>query len=99
MPDSVEMLFADNVTQVQVTGGIVRLLLGTNKPRLGDDDNTPPEVVNDQCLIMPIEGFLRTLQIFQQAVDSLEKRGVLKRGAQDPQSQEDIPQVSIGNGD
>ena len=93
MSDSVEMLFADNVAQVQVTGGLVRLLLGTNKPRLGDDD-APPEVVTNQCLIMPIEGFLRTLQIFQQAVDGLEKRGVLKRGAAD-----DGPQVSIGNGD
>ncbi len=98
MSDSVEMLFADNVAQVQVTGGIVRLLLGTNKPRLGDED-APPEVVTNQCLVMPIEGFLRTLQIFQQAVDGLEKRGVLKRGAQDPQAQVDVPQVSIGNGD
>ena len=93
MSDSVEMLFADNVAQVQVTGGIVRLLLSTNKPRLGDDE-AAPEVVTNQCLLMPIEGFLRTLQIFQQAVDGLEKRGVLKRGAAG-----EAPQVNIGNGD
>lgn len=95
MSESVEMLFADNVAQVQVTGGIVRLLLGTNKPSMGDDD-APTEVMTNQCLIMPIEGFLRTLQIFQQAVDGLEKRGVLKRNPQEETAQ---PSVTIGNGD
>ncbi len=95
MSESVEMIFADNVAQVQVTGGIVRLLLGTNKPRIGDDDQ-PPEITTNQCLIMPIEGFLRTLQIFQQAVDGLEKRGVLKRN---PQEEAEQPAVTFGNGD
>ncbi len=95
MSNPVDMIFADNVAQVQVTGGVVRLLLGTNKPRLGDDDQAP-EVLTDRCLIMPIEGFLRTLQIFQQAVDGLEKRGVLKRAHQD---QGEGPSVTVGNGD
>lgn len=95
MSESVEMIFADNVAQVQITGGVVRLLLGTNKPRIGDDDK-PAQVMTNQCLIMPIEGFLRTLQIFQQAVDGLEKRGVLKRN---PQGEPEQPAVTVGNGD
>ncbi len=94
MQDSVEMIFVDNVAQVQVTGGVVRLLLGTNKPRIGDDDQ-PPEVMTNQCLVLPIEGFLRALSIFQQAVDGLEKRGVLKRNP----AEGDAPSVTVGNGD
>lgn len=94
MSDSVEMIFADNVAQVQVTGGVVRLLLGTNKPSIGDDEQ-PAEVMTNQCLVLPIEGFLRALAIFQQAVDGLEERGVLKR--QNPE--ESQPSVIVGNGD
>lgn len=94
MSDSVEMLYADNVAQVQVTGGVVRLLLGTNKPSIGDDDQ-PAEVMTNQCLVLPIEGFLRALSIFQQAVDGLEQRGVLKRQNAD----EAQPSVTVGNGD
>ena len=94
MSEPVEMIFADNVAQVQVTGGVVRLLLGTNKPRIGDDDQ-PTEVMTNQCIVLPIEGFLRALSIFQQAVDGLEKRGVLKRGPAEDQE----PTVTVGNGD
>ncbi len=48
--------FADRLTEITVTGGLIRLEFGTLKTPV--TEGQPPQFVATQTLAMPLEGFV-----------------------------------------
>ena len=72
-------VYADRVINVFVTGGIVRLDLGTlDRPA---DGKEPPRLEPTDRLIMPLEGFIASVQLAQQALQAMAQRNQQAAGA------------------
>ena len=72
-------IFADAVSAIHVTGGLVRIDLMTLQPQLKSDNGQP--VVNiDRRIIMPLAGFVQSLAVEDDIVRQLVAAGVLKKG-------------------
>ena len=71
--------FADGIGQIHFIGGMVRSDLVTLQP--AEEGKAP---VPESCarVIMPVQGFLSTLNSMQQLVDKLVAAGVLKKNEQ-----------------
>ncbi len=71
-------IYADAISGVHVTGNIVRLDLMTVQPHLKSDNGQPVVEVNKR-VIMPLDGFLQSLNVQQDIVKQLIDKGVLKK--------------------
>lgn len=71
-------LFADGISAVHVTGDLVRIDLMTLQPQLQSDNQQPVYDISKR-IIMPLEGFVQSLQIQESIVKQLIDAGVLKK--------------------
>lgn len=70
-------IFADTIVQVSLAGSLVRIDLGT--VAVASKDGKPEtRLMPTQQLVMPLEGFLRGLDVQQKVVNKLIADGVLK---------------------
>lgn len=71
-------IYSEGIGEVAITGPVVRLDLVTLS--LEDrDDKGQPKLVLRQRVVMPIDGFLRSFAVLGQAMQELEKRGVVRK--------------------
>ena len=69
-------LFSDRLINLAVTGGMIRLELGVAK--LPEASDQAPQIVPSQTLVMPIEGFVYSFGIMEQAMKKLIESGAVK---------------------
>ena len=71
-------IFADGISAVHVTGGLVRIDLMTVQPHLKSEDGQPVYDISKR-IIMPLEGFVQSLSVQEDIVKQLISAGVLKQ--------------------
>lgn len=71
-------IYADAISAVHVTGNIVRMDLMTLQPQL-KSDNGQPVVDISRRVIMPLEGFIQSLNVQDTIVKQLLEAGILKK--------------------
>lgn len=74
--------FADAIGRVDLVAGVVRLELVSVEPPT--DGSTQGQPVVRQRVIMPLEGFVGSLDTLADFAKKLEAAGILKRNAQQP---------------
>lgn len=77
--------FSDAIINISVTGGVVRLEFAVAHNVPGEDGKPKAELRPTQQIVMPLEGFLRSVQVQQGIVQELIKQGALKPSAATPQ--------------
>jgi len=73
-----DQIFVDQIVDIAVTGGVVRLDLATLSPTERGADGKPALQFR-QRVVMPIDGFLKSEGIIQRMIDVLVERGVVTR--------------------
>ena len=73
-------VYCDGVSEITVTGPIVRLDLTSLSPSKRDSDGNPEPVLR-QRVIMPIEAFANSVDLMQKALDGLVEAGALRRNS------------------
>jgi len=71
-------LYSEGIGEVAITGQVVRLDLLTLALDERDDKGQPKLVLRKR-VVMPIDGFLRSFAVMSQAMQELEKRGVVRK--------------------
>ena len=71
--------FADAILNLSVTGGLVRIELGTLKMITGADGKQELHGTPTQTLVMPIDGFVRSFSMQEDLINKLMADGVVKR--------------------
>lgn len=70
-------IYTDAFTNISVTGGIVRIDLGSlQAPAKGE---TEPTVVNNQRLIMPLDAFLVAHRTCEQVIGKMQEAGLIRK--------------------
>ena len=72
-------LFADSIVNLAITGPLIRLELGVALPTDGNDK--PSGFVPTQTLVMPLEGFVNSYGMLEQAMKKLVESGLVKARA------------------
>lgn len=70
-------LFVDGTIRVRMVAGVVRLEFGEVGETEGDEK--PPKMVPKLRLAMPLDGFLRTFEVFKNVIDKMEKDGLISK--------------------
>lgn len=73
-----QTLFADAITNIAVTGTLVRIELSTASLTQNDEGKQEVRMVPHQHLVMPLEGFVRAVGVQEQIVRRLIADGVVK---------------------
>ncbi len=71
-------IYSEGIGEVAITGPVVRLDLLTLSLEERDDKGQPKLVLRKR-VVMPIDGFLRSYAVLSQAMQELEKRGVVRK--------------------
>jgi hypothetical protein len=71
-------LFTDGVSEVTVSGTVVRVDLVSLSPTERDENNAPKRVLR-QRLIFPLEGFANSVELMQKALQGLIDAGAVTR--------------------
>jgi len=69
-------LFADRIVNLAITGPLVRLELGVLK--LTEGSEKPTSFVPTQTLVMPLDGFVESFGMLEQAMKKLAESGLVK---------------------
>ena len=69
--------FADGISSIHITGNLVRIDFASVQPQTKNKSGQPIIEVNRR-LIMPIEGFLKAIELQEGVVKQLVETGVLK---------------------
>jgi hypothetical protein len=85
MPNS-RHLFADRIVNLAVTGPLVRIELGTMQ--LPTAEGQKPQLVPNQTLVMPLEGFVQSFGMMEGVIKRLVADGVIKMQPQGAASAE-----------
>jgi|SRR6476659_1594764 len=72
-------LYTDGVGQITVSGGIVRVDLVSLSPSERDENNNPKPTFR-QRLIFPLQGFAKSVELMQKALQGLVDAGVIQSG-------------------
>lgn len=83
-------IYSEGVGEVAITGSVVRLDLLTLSLEERDDKGQPKLVLRKR-VVMPIDGFLRSFAVLSQAMQELEKRGVVRKVEQGEAATRDVP--------
>jgi hypothetical protein len=75
-----EDIFVDGIGNINVTGNIVRIDLVALQPQL-KSENGQPVFATSQRIVMPLEGFLQSMNLQQNIIQQLVQAGVLKVNA------------------
>lgn len=70
--------YADAITNIAVTGTLVRIELATATLTQGPDGKQEVKMVPSQQIVMPLEGFVRSVGVQEQIVRRLIADGVVK---------------------
>jgi hypothetical protein len=71
--------YADTILNIAVTGPLIRIDLGTLLPQgTGSDGKPQLKATMTQQLVMPLEGFVRSMGVQEQVIRKLLADGVLK---------------------
>ncbi len=73
-------LFCDGISEITVTGPIVRLDMTSFSPTKRDKNGNPEPVIR-QRVIMSIEAFANSVDLMKKALDGLVEAGALRRNA------------------
>jgi hypothetical protein len=73
-----QTVYADTILNIIVTGGLIRLDLGTVLPAKGEDGQQTLQATPVQQLVMPVDGFVRAFGMQQNVIQKLIKDGVIK---------------------
>jgi hypothetical protein len=71
-------IFADAISAVHVTGGLVRIDLMTVQPQKKSENGQPAVEVNSR-LIMPLDGFIKSLAVQEDVIKKLVEAGIITR--------------------
>ncbi|MDT8902709.1 hypothetical protein [Anaeroselena agilis] len=71
-------IFADGISAIHITGNLVRIDFVTVQPQLASDNGQPVMDVSSR-IIMPLEGFVRSLTVHEDIVNQLMAAGVITR--------------------
>lgn len=75
-------LFADQAINLSVTGPLIRIEFGT--VHLNDqNDRKTPSLSPSHSLVMPIDGFIQSFGIFDQAMKKMIDSGLIKVRGED----------------
>ena len=75
-------VFIDQIIDISVTSGVVRIDMGAQSPTERGPDGKPLLRFR-QRIAMPIDGFLKSEGIIQRMIDVLVQNGVVTRTVQD----------------
>lgn len=78
-------IFADAISAVHVTGGLVRIDLMTVQPQ-SKGENGQPAVDVSKRLIMPLDGFIKSLAVQEDVIKKLVEAGIITRAPAPEQS-------------
>ncbi|MGN6486206.1 MAG: hypothetical protein ACTHLT_00110 [Devosia sp.] len=82
-------LYADGISEITVTGSIVRLDLVSLSPTEKDANGQPvPEI--RQRIVMSVEGFANSFEVLQKAMQGLIEGGAVRRVPADEQNGQDL---------
>lgn len=84
--------FADTLLNINVTGNLVRLDLGTVIPVQSQDGKQVLRATPTQQIVMPMEGFVRAFGMQEQVIKKLMADGVFKAQP----APEQTPGISTG---
>ena len=70
--------YADAIGEVTLTGPIVRIDLVSFSATEKDEKNQPKLVIRERILL-PVDGFVRSFALMAQAIQQLDKQGVIRR--------------------
>ena len=73
-------LYCDGISEITVTGPIVRLDMTSLSPSKRDSSGNPEPVLR-QRVIMPIEAFANSVDLMQKALNGLVEAGALRRNS------------------
>lgn len=73
-------IFVDGISNINVTGNIVRIDFAALQPQL-KNENGQPVFANSQRIVMPLDGFLQSMNLQQNIIQQLIQAGVLKVNA------------------
>jgi hypothetical protein len=85
-------LYSDGVGEITVSGSIVRVDLVSLSPTERDEKNNPKSVLR-QRLIFSVEGFANSVDVMQNALQSLVDAGVIRRNQ--PRASAEAPHVAL----
>src|SRR5829696_6836024 len=81
-------VYSDGVSEITITGPMVRIDLMSLSPAERDAANNPKPVFR-QRIVMPVEAFANSVELMQRVVNGLIEAGAIKQNAaareQDPQ--------------
>ena len=75
-----EEKFVDGIGEISISGMVVRFDMLALDPSIKDKKGQPTPVLR-QRVVMPIDGFVRSVEKLHGALPQLEKLGILKRKA------------------
>jgi len=75
-----DQIFSDSVGAITVTGSVVRIDFVALSPTERDPSGSPKMEFTHR-VVMPIEGFVRSVAKLQETLQALVSRGVLRPGA------------------
>jgi hypothetical protein len=70
-----DIIYADRILNLSVTGSVVRLELGVSQ--MPDNSGQPAKVTPTQTLIIPLEGFVNSFGLMEQMMKKLAENGVV----------------------
>lgn len=70
-------IYADGISGIGLSRGVVKMDLATESVTEKDPKGAP-KLVHRQRVVMPVDGFLRTLAAMQDMARKLQEAGVLK---------------------
>lgn len=73
-------VFVDQIIDISVTSGVVRLDMASQSPTERGPDGKPV-LRFKQRVVLPLEGFLKSEAIIQRMIDVLVQNGVVSRNA------------------
>lgn len=73
-------IFVDGIGNINVTGNIVRIDLVALQPQM-KSENGQPVFATSQRIVMPLDGFLQSMNLQQNIIQQLVQAGVLKVNA------------------
>ncbi|WP_246179767.1 hypothetical protein [Microvirga thermotolerans] len=71
-------VYSDGISEITVTGPIVRIDLMSLSPSERDANNNPKPVFR-QRIVMPIDAFANAVELMQKAVNGLVEAGAIKQ--------------------
>lgn len=72
-----DIVFADRILNIAITGTIVRMDLGVMQP--SEDKNKQPMFIQTKTVVVPIEGFVNAYGMMEQVINRLVEAGAITK--------------------